>query len=771
MKNRLPLQTLLLCLTAGALMMPAAEEEPAADSSAIQNMLDSLGLSRNDLEAQVRSTLMFGGSAPVSFSGEARVKGQYHEMTDYPRYLLNDKSYIQTGWEGNEGMLRLGMVARAGRNTTIWSKIGFQNTFAGNYLNAAAGKNISGLHDKTNDPAYIHEDMCAGLAVRTVPASFWLKMGSILWTEASPLTIWKSQPRTFAWEYLPYEIEQPIARYFEYNIAKGEKTGRAAWNKKALQGINFESINLPHNLYFNFLYGTTERFDNFEREYIDFSGDVSYADMSTAVKGKGLGDTYRHVWHGRFAANERFGGLTPALNFFSLDYKKDIITLQRFKDVFSGYTTLGGKAFYKEPKVGSFDIRGPINEMLTIHGDLAASVIDSTLIRGDTATVDNGAGQDTTVSILRTEHGLSDIVPAAYLRIESKYVVPAFADIAYIGRGFYSPLSFAAPADVFFPFGANLLGPGKFIARAEGSPYTQNMAGINLQFAPNLPGYGHLKIIYGQHLQLEKARDIIAFPYRLNGQDFFSLFHSSYNRWGNDLLDHSIPNGKKLYNKRLGDESFGTVAWEGPIGPDGGGLRSDYLAMFEMFVPYRDSSQVDSSIALNVSQDVFSQNPHIPMHKKYTFNLEVDGAYDIGPMIGFPNDFFLGFYGSLNGVTTSFSPIAFSDKDDDMLLWGTYFRFEPAVAITKKWYIVGLVGFENWRSQKAYIFIDEPRMRIWEWKPIDYRDYAYGIGFDWDMLARVGLHGRFKWMQHDDITFPANNWATPVMSTEIKMWF
>jgi hypothetical protein len=159
----------------------------------------------------------------------------------------------------------------------------------------------------------------------------------------------------------------------------------------------------------------------------------------------------------------------------------------------------------------------------------------------------------------------------------------------------------------------------------------------------------------------------------------------------------------------------------------------------------------------------------VPMHKKFTFNFELDGSYDIGPFIGFPNDFFLGAYCAINGVTTSFSPIAFNDKSEDMLLWGAYFRFEPAVALTKKFYVIGLAGFENWRSQKTFMNLEENTKRTWV--PLDYRDYAFGLGFDWEMLARVGLHGRFKWMQHDDINYSDNNWATPLASMEIKMWF
>ena len=86
-------------------------------------------------------------------------------------------------------------------------------------------------------------------------------------------------------------------------------------------------------------------------------------------------------------------------------------------------------------------------------------------------------------------------------------------------------------------------------------------------------------------------------------------------------------------------------------------------------------------------------------------------------------------------------PLAFSDKPKDMLLWGTYLRMEPAIAITSKFYILGLLGYENWRSQKAYT-ANVVNVSSVEHKPIDYRDFAVGLGFDWDMLARVGLHGR-----------------------------
>jgi len=77
-------------------------------------------------------------------------------------------------------------------------------------------------------------------------------------------------------------------------------------------------------------------------------------------------------------------------------------------------------------------------------------------------------------------------------------------------------MSFAAPTDAFFPFGANLLGAGKFLARGEASPYAQNMAGRWFHNA----GFGErtFQTELWPAFPMQTARDLIFFPYRLNGQ-------------------------------------------------------------------------------------------------------------------------------------------------------------------------------------------------------------------------------------------------------------
>ena len=908
-----------------SLMVPAA-----SGAGPLSDQVDEIAGSIDDLESRVRSTLFTGGSSPISFSGEARLKVQYHNLGfDAPGYMQADRSYMQFGGEGNENIFRLGMIVRPGRNTVLWSKIGFQHTLTGNYYYMPDEWNSDGSfhyqyrQDKSRNSITIHEDMAAGIAVRTSPASFWLKLGNTMWTEASPLTVWKSQPRTFAWEYLPFEIEQPIARYYEYNIARGEKTGRAAWNKRSFNGINLESINMPWNLYTNFIYGTFERFDNFEREFIDFGNDLGYADGDGASEAPsklhGVGESYRRVIHGRVAKSKMFGDMTLGLNYVGINYKEDAIFAGKVEESAVRYAFLeefrgSDSLFLKEPKTLSIDLRGPVlkdakGDILTIHADLALNWTDTMwLVNPDGVPCTPGTpechpGNYTEKSYSKAPSLTSPqgyFSPAAYAKVNYNGALdgklPMELDLAYIHPGFYSPFSFAAPIDAFYAFGSNMMGAGKFVARGEGSPYTQNMTGANLTLNPALDGYGHLRVKYGHHMNIRDGRDLLFFPYRLNGADMYTFFQSSFNRWGNSLIDNSTKTNGRTYTNRLGDESFrlassyfDNAGVTQVAGPGAGGLRSDFMSMFEGFVPYRDSlhafnnwrlgsqgtirnntfnelyytnetyyrepnapfSQGWATIDAEVDDSTSTTNSSwVPVSKKHTFNLELDAAYDIGSFVGYKNDLFVGGYAGINGVTRGFdasSLLAFGDKGDNTLLWSFYLRFEPAIALSKNFYILGLFGFENWRSQQAWMTVHSAGAKKGEYinptlidgtgavdaqgnfmpvtpgqgvhyysfspanvtrVPINYHDYAYGIGFDWDMLQRVGLHGRMKWMSHTDKglndyyaklnkerrenrawnaanpgepqrgavtevpkSVYTNDWSTPVFSLELKTWF
>ena len=384
-----------------------------------------------------------------------------------------------------------------------------------------------------------------------------------------------------------------------------------------------------------------------------------------------------------------------------------------------------------------------------MQADIAIGSIDTTFVRYDSVRA-------------RPWHSRQGPVPAFYGYFKSAYGIPVAIDMAFIAPGFYSPLSFAAPSDAFYPFGSNLAAPGKFIGRGEASPYAQNMAGAAITVSPDI-GFKHFKISCGYHTQIEAGRDIIFFPYRLNGMDFSTFTQSSYNRWGLDLLDVSMPRGKP-YSKRLGDESFGRTSDLLPKGPDAGGIRQDYLSLYEGFVPYECREQADSN--MHHATAIFTRSDFVPRHKKRTYNLEVNGAWDIGTLINYRKEFSLSFYGAINGIAARTAPIAFGRKNQ--LLWSVYTRIEPALSLSNRFYMLGLAGFENWKSEKAWM--KNARGSI-ERCPIDFLDIAYGAGFDWEMVKNVGLHCRFKWMKHHDVYFSKNDWETPVISLETKMVF
>ncbi|MDG5814083.1 hypothetical protein QA601_03265 [Chitinispirillales bacterium ANBcel5] len=799
----------LSSIVAVTIALGAGMQRAHAQSVPISERIDSLSSSVDRLESKVLSTYVFGGSSPISFSGEARFNTRFHNATVYPDYMSQDNTYLQSGWGGNENLFRLGMTVRPGRNTVLYSRIGFQHTFTG--ITGSDSHRIgTGLHDKDGHAAAIHEDMNAGLAVRTIPASFWVRMGNTIWTEASPLTIWKAQPRNFAWEFLPFEVEQPVARFYEYNIARGVRTGRAAWNKKPFNGFNLESIMLPGDIYFNFVYGTFERFDNFEREYIEMA-DRSYAGDDTPYKSHGVGDSYRKALHTRIASRNLLGDLNIGANYLGILYNEDVIytTNDERGNVFKNHFRIGtinpgadigtrlahkyiydedgnllsaGRGFYKEPKVFSLDLKGNITDNISLHTDFALGKIDTTW------KISNAEG-----IIDSSKQTSSDLTPAFYAQFDVDGRLPFQLDLAYISPGFYSPFSFATPVDGFYAFGSNMVGPGKFIGRGEGSPYTQNMAGAQVTLNPDFGGYGHFRVKYGQHFQIDPSKDVLYFPYRLNSPDLYPVFQSSYNRWGNNLLDHSLDN---KYNKRLGDESFAfRTEYLNPVGHHGGGLRADFMSVYNGFAAYDNAKQVElnsrfggdrsivtqendtlmaystvfneSAIYLGEDDTIYTNTSFVPENRKFTFNLEADIAYCISRLVGYNNDLFVGGYAAINGVSRSFSLLEFNDKSEESLLWSFYLRLEPAIAITNNFYILGLFGLENWRSQKAWMHLNNEFVNV----PINFVDRAYGIGFDLGMLERVWLNGRFKYMTHEDKEFSDNNWKMPVVTLELKTWF
>lgn len=941
----------------GAALQTGAAAPAAIGETAVSEKLDSILQNTDKLEGLVRRSIVNGGTKPVSFAGEADAKLVASSFFVYPQWMQADK----TEFKNSSVTLRMAMVAKPHRNLTLWSKLAFNNALMG-YMKQRGVVRGSDLTDDTtgiyapssgdmNDkkPVVLYEDMAVGMIMSAGPVSFNFKAGGVLWNEMSPLTVWKTQPRMFGWDYLPYELEQSTAMFYDYATVKGFKEGRAAWNKKPFQGLQLESIDLPWNLYFNTLYGYYEGYNkNYpwllptdktnELQYT--SSDGGQVSRTATTKGIGMGDTYRPVWFLRLAKGEIPGGITAGANWFQYNIDKDY-PLQWNKDygysltgpydakspvatapTYGNYRVAGGDTgvvwnsasttgkrytnnFYIEPRVGSVDFRRNIPGGLSFHIDVGASYVDSVWYKVGArkagsanrlstyrseelgtprATRDSGIATrraDTTAfnneiakydsrfraaameALPWTEIGRSNTgwKPAVYASVSYPFpIVDVELRSIYADKNFHSGASTVGPINGIFPYEANLTGPGKFAGVDNGTSYASNMMGSNLILKFPVPR-GHARVSLGLHTQVEKGDDIVYFPWRQNGASFSASLNSDFTRYGIGLLDDfwrstagAVTTGSdKRMIRRIADEAFFREDYRNPYAPTAGfagGMRGDYMAIYEGFATYKIDSRyagsqshkiattpalqrravidtlrrqlgvVDTLIwkrdstarvtqYMNDSLSWFTSNPDYYkivanqdsgvfrlQHKKATQNFSVDLSYEISRLWEGKRSLFLAGYAAFNSVTNGpGNGIPAFSTGDDVLLVGRNLRFEPVFQLTPKFYIIGLVSQEVWKSDYGVAFIDsasglapgEDTRWLVSGKglvnlapaPIDYTDWIYGLGFDWDIAPRVSLHVRGQYFTHEDAGISAelptasgrNDYRAWLGSTEMKMWF
>lgn len=208
-----------------------------------------------------------------------------------------------------------------------------------------------------------------------------------------------------------------------------------------------------------------------------------------------------------------------------------------------------------------------------------------------------------------------------------------------------------------------------------------------------------------------------------------------------------------------------------------GGLRGGTWELWESFVAYENADQIKDSV--------------VPSHVKWSSYLSIDAGYDIGHWFGTDRNIMLAGYAALSGVSKTIAPIAYSESQSDMLLWSFFGQFEPAIAVTSTFHMVGILGLETWRAKNAFVqrpvtSVDSKGYTVGksssfysllngyyyvEKAPINYLQTAIGFGFDWDFSDRVGFHARYKWMTHSDEVISENDWSGHYVTVETKMWF
>jgi len=252
------------------------------------------------------------------------------------------------------------------------------------------------------------------------------------------------------------------------------------------------------------------------------------------------------------------------------------------------------------------------------------------------------------------------------------------------------------------------------------------------------------------------------FNYRLNGRNMWESSNSWTKHKPLFIADSGNVAGPQ-YVARAGAD----LATSGGIKQyrRNGGLWGGTWELWESFVAYDDASQITEG--------------EIPTHAKWSSFFSFMGGYDIGHWFGTDRTIMMTGYAALSGISTTVAPIAYSEKQDDMLLTSFYGQFEPAIALFPSFHLVGILGMETFRSEKAYVLehyataVTDMPVNVYYFRkaPINYLETAVGLGFDWDLAGRVGLHVRYKFMTHSDETMPDNDFHFHYISAETKAWF
>lgn len=884
----------------GALPVWSQTAPPPIDPAVQGATLDTMEQNLDYLESSIRKSLKGGGSKPVSFSGEAVFRFIGTSYQEYPIWMSDDNTESKNSIAG----IRVAMVAAPHKNLRLWSKIAFNASLYGTNKPTSLSENSTAPGvDSIGPNAYqttpqtghfdpksaaLFEDMCAGVTAAVGKATTTIKLGGALWTEASPLTVWKGQNRLFGWDYVPYELEQPSAQYYEYATTKGERVGRAAWNKKPFQGFQWESVDLPAKLYFMLTLGNYEGFQKWSPTAANTNNTngLMYTDAAAGIrtinsKGTGIGDLYRDATVARIAIGEipLPGGqalpITAGLNFINFklddDYAKqfqyafdfgglsnnyDAHPLQAWgvKRLLTKSDTIIQKAgrpdslvhrvfqsfsdsvyksnFFVNFKTISFDARQNVPGKIGFLVDIGLNKTDTSYFKLQ----DSGA---TTSAELRRYHGVADSAtiqnarkyevishkesgwtPAIYAQVSNlisgtygnSFPLDVGIQSVFAPKNFYSGTSFIMPGDFFFPYEANLVGAGKFAGYDGGTPYVANMTGANLTLKYTKVRNGHLRMNVGYHTQLESGSNLLWIPWRLNGTAFKLSLHQSSTQYDGQGLTDDFLRGDPAFSgagteittpgtfrqiRRFGNDFYffqnpNGVPRRNTYAPTpglAGGIRNDFMSTFENFAALRMRRADPASLEQDtIAMRSMSMAGELPQATKATQNLSIDYGQDISTLWSGSHPLFLGVYAAFNGVTTG--GLA-NPSDDKTLLSGYLLRAEPVFQVHEKFWLIGLIGQERWYSRYGVAAIDSVSgyapaadkqwwdPKNWRSAPINYTDWVFGGGFDWNLAPRVELHTRLQYFTHRDdgvseeiaAAKGKNDYEAWSLHAETKMWF
>ena len=728
-----------------------------------QVQLDSINASLDTLSGNMESTLMGKDDLPLAVSGYMAFRLKNFHYTEPSPWVRNDLARTAI-----DAVLNVNVVAMPNSYMTLWSSMSFPFDLSGLYSNYLGERPT---HVSTNDErvlydhstdffsSTINEEMNFGVDIRAGVFGAYVTAGGVIWANASPLTMWEREtaPR-FAWQYELFEDEKTVSTYYKEKVFKPVKEGgRAFWTNRSFGGVFANVYQLPFNLKAQFLVSQPADADIGTRDGLRmYGGQPGELEMSGGYDMRGS------VYHGRLAKEKILENLTVGLNYMGVVFDKGIIYEPEFRNQWITYGDGVGPTELNT-HVASLDVKGNVTPKLYLMADVAVSMTDSVkFYQSESVSGYNAANASSGYSEDAYDNEMNTPQVGVYVKAQSKYVEgwPMTVEAIFLPKEFYSPYSLSNPSrfatwrrDEAFLNGGSLR-------------YVPNMAGINFKLEPTF-NRGYFDFQYGQHRQIEDGNDVIYFNYRLNGRNMWE----GSNSW----TKH-----KPLFIADSGNaDNAGYIARSGvQAGSEEGikqyrqqgGLYGGTWELWESFVAYEDADQIAKG--------------EVPQHTKWSSFMSFMGGYDIGGWFGTDRTIMMTLYAALSGISTSFAPIAYSESQDDMLLWSFFTQFEPSVAVHPKFHMVGILGMETFRAENAYQtvaytstiaktsdFKGQFATSYYQKAPINYLETAIGLGFDWDFADRAGLHVRYKYMTHSDELISENDWHSHYIAAETKVWF
>lgn len=728
-----------------------------------QLQIDSLNASLDTLSGNMESTLLGKDDLPLAVSGYMAFRLKNFHYSEQSPWVESDQARTSV-----DAILNVNVVAMPNSYITLFTNLMFPFDLSGIYTNYLAKHPTKApgnydervLFDHSTDyyASTVNEELNAGVDIRAGVFGAYITAGGVIWANASPLTMWEREtnPR-FVWQYELFEDEKTVSTYYKEKAFKPVKEGgRAFWTNRSFGGVFANIYQLPYDLKAQFLVSQPADADVGTRD-----GLRMYGGQPGELEMMGGFDLRGSVLHGRVAKEKIADNLTVGVNYLGVVFDDAIIYESDFK---SEWSKSGLSPVLLNTHVASVDVKGNITPKLFLMADLGISITDSSVYYL-TPVVDLSTGKTNDVYTSDSkESSVASPKIGLYVKAQSKYVEgwPMTAELVFFQPGFYSPYSLTNPSR--FPGWRK----DETYLNAGALRYSPNMAGINFKLEPSF-NRGYFDFQYAQHRQIEAGQDVMAFNYRLNGRNMWESSNSWTKHKPLFVADSGNGSNSARYIARVGankNSEDGVKMYR-----QRGGLYGGTWELWESFAAYDNGEQASKF--------------EVPTHAKWSSYISFMGGYDIGHWFGTDRNIMMTAFVALSGISTSFAPIAVSEKQSNMLMTSFYGQFEPTIAVTPTFHMVGVLGLETFRSEKAYVlsrvpnsfskdkgsFFYEVGDVYFKKAPINYKDFAIGLGFDWDFSDRVGLHFRYKFMTHSDETVPDNDWHSHYIAAETKAWF